>query len=208
MENRPSRLAPLRDLVVASKNRGKIEEIKAVFNGLPFCVMAVSDCVNVDEPEETGTTFAANAELKARYYAKATGRICLADDSGLEVDALNGAPGVYSARFAGEHASDGDNNAKLLSLLTDLPPEARTARFRCALVFYDPAANILLRAEGTCEGVLLNSPCGKGGFGYDPLFYMQEHGKTLAQMTVAEKNAVSHRGAALRAMSAILEEHV
>jgi XTP/dITP diphosphohydrolase len=195
------------DVVVASKNRGKIEEIKAAFIGLPFHVMAVSDCVSVAEPEETGTTFAENAELKARYYAEATGRICLADDSGLEVDALNGAPGVYSARFAGEHASDGDNNVKLLSLMADVPPEDRTARFRCALVFYDPAADILLRAEGTCEGVLLSSLCGQGGFGYDPLFYMKEHGKTLAEMTIAEKNAISHRGRALRAMCSTLEEN-
>lgn len=199
MENRQSRLSR-RDLVVASKNQGKIVEIKTSLAALPLNVMAVSDCVDVAEPEETGGTFLENAELKARYYAAATGCICLADDSGLEVDALDGAPGVYSSRFAGAHASDADNNAKLLYQLTDIPPERRTARFRCSLVYYDPNGH-MLTAEGTCEGVILEVARGTGGFGYDPLFYLPEYKKTLAEMTTSEKNAISHRGAALQAMT-------
>jgi XTP/dITP diphosphohydrolase len=205
MENWQSRLDGMRKLTVASKNRGKIAEIKAAFTGLPFSVIPVSDCGDFTEPEETEETFAANAELKARYYAEATKTICLADDSGLEVDALNGAPGVYSARFAGLAAADADNNAKLLKLLTGLGSEQRTARFRCVLVYFDPLGE-LLTADGTCEGIILETPRGDGGFGYDPLFYIPKLGKTLAEITLAEKNAVSHRGAALRNLVKALKQ--
>jgi XTP/dITP diphosphohydrolase len=205
MENWQSGLDEMRKLTVASKNRGKIAEIKAAFAGLPLSVIQISDFGDFAEPEETGDTFAANAELKARYYSALTNSICLADDSGLEVDALNGAPGVYSARFAGPAATDADNNAKLLNLLAGLASEQRSARFRCVLVYYDSLGE-LLTAEGTCEGVILETPRGDGGFGYDPLFYVPEIGKTLAEMTLAEKNAISHRGAALRALANALKQ--
>ena len=195
----------MRKLTVASKNQGKIVEIKNALAGLPFTVIPVSDCGDFAEPEETGETFAANAELKARYYAAATRTVCLADDSGLEVDALHGAPGVCSARFAGPAATDADNNTKLLGLLSGLDAAQRTARFRCVLVYYDPEGQ-LLTVDGTCEGIILDAPRGDGGFGYDPLFYMPEYGKTLAEMTVAEKNAVSHRGAALLALVEVLRQ--
>lgn len=191
-------------MAVASKNKGKIAEITEALADLPLTVIPVSDCGDFVEPEETGNTFAANAELKARYYSAATGTICLADDSGLEVDALGGAPGVYSARFAGESATDEDNNQKLLTLLDGIAAENRTARFRCVLVYYDPAGQILT-AQGTCEGVILESARGNSGFGYDPLFYMSAYGKTLAEMSLSEKNAISHRGAALKKLSAMLE---
>lgn len=197
----------MRKLTVASKNQGKIIEIQKALTGLPFVVVPVSACGDFAEPEETGDTFTANAELKARYYAAVTNTICLADDSGLEVDALSGAPGVYSARFAGPTATDADNNAKLLQLLSGLDSAQRTARFRCVLAYYDPHGQ-LLTADGTCEGIILDTPRGDGGFGYDPLFYLPEQGKTLAEMTLIEKNAVSHRGAALRALVTALKENL
>lgn len=196
----------MRELVVATRNSGKVAEIAAALTDLDIIVRPVSDYGSIVEPEETGTTFAANAILKARYYAQMTGRPCLADDSGLEVDGLNGEPGVYSARYAGEHATDAANNEKLLNELSKRPGAARTARFRCVLALYHPGGNTIT-TDGTCEGIILDSPQGSGGFGYDPLFFMPEHGKTLAEMTAQEKNAVSHRGKALSVMTAKLREH-
>lgn len=184
-------------IVVGSRNSGKIREIQAVLADLPYCVTGLSD-QTIPDAEETGTTFQENAILKARYYCQHTGEYCLADDSGLEVDALNGAPGVYSARYAGEQASDEENNQKLLSALTAIPMQRRTARFRSVLALAGPDGSLML-AEGVCEGIVLFEARGTGGFGYDPLFLMQDQRKTLAEMTLAEKNLVSHRGNALRA---------
>lgn len=193
-------------VVVASKNRGKIAEIAAKLALLPFTVLSVQDVGDIPEPEETGRTFEENAELKARYYAARTGLPCLADDSGLEVDELDGRPGVYSARFAGEHATDAANNEKLLSLLASVPANRRTARFRCALAFVDPEGT-LLTADGTCEGVILDQPRGRSGFGYDPLFYMPALGKTLAEIELAEKNRISHRARALDRLVGQMREY-
>ena len=184
-------------IVVGSRNSGKIREIQAVLADLPYCVTGLSD-QTIPDAEETGTTFQENAILKARYYCQHTGEYCLADDSGLEVDALNGAPGVYSARYAGEQASDEENNQKLLSALTGIPMQRRTARFRSVLALAGPDGSLML-AEGVCEGIVLFEARGTGGFGYDPLFLMPDQRKTLAEMTLAEKNLVSHRGNALRA---------
>lgn len=184
-------------IVVGSRNSGKIREIQAVLADLPYCVTGLSD-QTIPDAEETGTTFQENAILKARYYCQHTGEYCLADDSGLEVDALDGAPGVYSARYAGEQASDEENNQKLLSALTAIPMQRRTARFRSVLALAGPDGSLML-AEGVCEGIVLFEARGTGGFGYDPLFLMQDQRKTLAEMTLAEKNLVSHRGNALRA---------
>ena len=184
-------------IVVGSRNSGKIREIQAVLADLPYCVTGLSD-QTIPDAEETGTTFQENAILKARYYCQHTGEYCLADDSGLEVDALDGAPGVYSARYAGEQASDEENNQKLLSALTAIPMQRRTARFRSGLALAGPDGSLML-AEGVCEGIVLFEARGTGGFGYDPLFLMQDQRKTLAEMTLAEKNLVSHRGNALRA---------
>lgn len=184
-------------IVVGSRNSGKIREIQAVLADLPYCVTGLSD-QTIPDAEETGTTFQENAILKARYYCQHTGEYCLADDSGLEVDALNGAPGVYSARYAGEQASDEENNQKLLSALTAIPMQRRTARFRSVLALAGPDGSLML-AEGVCEGIVLFEARGTGGFGYDPLFLMPDQRKTLAEMTLAEKNLVSHRGNALRA---------
>ncbi|MDR7867576.1 MAG: XTP/dITP diphosphatase [Sporomusaceae bacterium] len=193
-------------LVVATRNKGKVTEIAAALAALPVEVLALDSFPAVPEAVESGDTFAANAILKATHYALNTGRACLADDSGLEVDALGGAPGVYSARYAGPEASDADCNAKLLAELEGVPDDRRTARFRCVLAYIDPDG-ALLTAEGTCEGTILKEPRGTGGFGYDPLFYMPGAEKTLAEMTVADKNAVSHRGQALRNMATTLARY-
>ena len=184
-------------IVVGSRNSGKIREIQAVLADFPYCVTGLSD-QTIPDAEETGTTFQENAILKAQYYCQHTGEYCLADDSGLEVDALDGAPGVYSARYAGEQASDEENNQKLLSALTAIPTQRRTARFRSVLALAGPDGSLML-AEGVCEGIVLFEARGTGGFGYDPLFLMPDQRKTLAEMTLAEKNLVSHRGNALRA---------
>lgn len=189
----------MKEIVVATKNAGKVAELAAALAPLHIVVKSVSDYGNIEEPEETGTTFTDNALLKARYYAEATGRACLADDSGLEADGLDGEPGVYSARFAGPGATDSANNKKLLAELNARQGVVRTARFRCVLAFCDTNGQVLT-ANGTCEGVILEAPQGNAGFGYDPLFFMPEYNKTLAEMTVAEKNAVSHRGRAVRVM--------
>jgi XTP/dITP diphosphohydrolase len=191
-------------LIVATGNAGKLRELRALLADLPFEVVAQGDR-GVVAPEETGATFYENALLKARYAAAATNEAALADDSGLEVDALNGAPGVWSARYAGVAADDAANNAKLLSALKEVPRESRAARYRCVLVFVggpDDAAP--LRAEGTWEGVILDAPLGSGGFGYDPYFWLPALGKTAAQLDPEEKNRRSHRGSALRALRELL----
>ena len=188
----------MKKIVVGTRNSGKIKEIKEALTELPYEIIGLPDS-GIADAEETGSTFEQNAVIKARYYSRQTGEYCLADDSGLEVDALEGKPGVYSARYAGGDASDADNNNKLLLELQAVPKEKRTARFRSVLALTGPDGSQIL-AEGTCEGILLNEPHGEGGFGYDPLFLMPEHQKTLAEMTVAEKNAVSHRGNALKVL--------
>ncbi len=185
-------------MVAGTRNAGKVLEIRQALAELPFEVSGIPD-EGLADVEETGVTFSENAILKARYYAQHTGEFCLADDSGLEVDALGGAPGVYSARYSGEGATDAANNRKLLLALQDVPPEKRTARFRSVLALAGPDGSLLL-ADGTCEGVILTEPKGDGGFGYDPLFWMPDQQKTLAEMTVQEKNAISHRGNALKVL--------
>lgn len=183
-------------IVAGTRNAGKVREIRQALAELPFEVSGIPD-EGLADVEETGVTFSENAILKARYYAQHTGEYCLADDSGLEVDALGGAPGVYSARYSGEGATDAANNQKLLLALQGVPAEKRTARFRSVLAVAGPDGSLLL-ADGTCEGVILVEPKGDGGFGYDPLFWMPDQQKTLAEMTVQEKNAISHRGNALK----------
>jgi len=190
----------MREIVVASSNKGKVAEIVAALAALPVKVLALGDFGCVPEAVEDGLTFEANALLKARYYSTYLGKPCLADDSGLEVDALGGAPGVYSARYSGEAATDAANNTKLLAELAAVGPENRTARFRCVLAYVSPEG-VTLTAEGSCEGLILGGPRGEEGFGYDPLFYIPSLGKTLAELDLAGKNAVSHRGQALENMA-------
>ena len=166
----------------------------------------VLSLVGIDAPEETGTSFLENALLKARHAASASQAAAIADDSGLEVDALGGAPGIYSARYAGAGADDAANNAKLLGALKAVPPQTRSARYRCVLVFVagdaDPAP---LTAEGVWEGVIVNSPRGSAGFGYDPHFWLPELKMTAAELDPGEKNRRSHRGMALRLLRERIE---
>lgn len=190
-----------RRVIVASTNHGKLAEIRSAldFEGWEFITAAELDLIPL-HVEETGVTFAENALLKARAYAEALKMTALADDSGLEVDALDGAPGVRSARYSGEDATDDSNNVLLLKNLADVPASGRTARFRSVVALVEPDGAVLL-AEGACEGSVGFEPVGRGGFGYDPLFLPQAtSGRTMAELTLAEKNAISHRGAALRAL--------
>jgi XTP/dITP diphosphohydrolase len=187
-------------LVIATGNPGKLREFRELLADLPFDVVGLSD-LGCDAPEETGSSFLENAVLKARHAAKAARAAAIADDSGLEVDALGGAPGLYSARYAGAGADDAANNAKLLAALKASPLQSRSARYRCVLVFVagesDPAP---LTAEGVWEGQIVDSPHGSAGFGYDPYFWLPELGMTAAELSPAEKNLRSHRGMALRAL--------
>lgn len=187
----------MQKIVLASNNQGKVRELGQMLAQLDMEVLPQSD-FNAGEVEETGLTFVENAILKARHAAKVSGLPAIADDSGLEVDALNGAPGIYSARFAGQGASDQDNLQKLLTELHGVPDEQRTARFQCLLVYMRHAQDPTpLICQGTWEGIISHEPRGEGGFGYDPIFYVPTHQCTSAQLTAEQKNQLSHRGQAL-----------
>jgi XTP/dITP diphosphohydrolase len=191
-------------LVVASSNRAKLVEFGALAADLPVQIIGLADAL----PEhlsivEDGATFEANAIHKARTVAEATVMLTLADDSGLEVDALGGRPGVRSARFAHERATDAENNATLLFALADVEEEYRTARFRCVLALVDPWAPVgteTILARGRCEGTIAREPRGTGGFGYDPLFMVSGLSRTMAELSDVEKNSLSHRALALQAL--------
>jgi XTP/dITP diphosphohydrolase len=185
-------------IVLASGNRGKISEISALLHDFDpsIVVRGLDSFPDLGEIEETGTTFLENARIKARAVCAATGLVTIADDSGLEVDALSGAPGVYSARYSGPDATDERNNAKLLEQLKGVEMERRTARFRCA-IFAQAPNNAKLTAEGVWEGRILTAPRGRGGFGYDPLFLDEQAGMTAAELDPREKNRRSHRGKAM-----------
>ena len=184
-------------IVLASGNKGKLKEFNHILNDLQVEVVPQSN-FDVVDAEETGLSFVENAILKARHAAKATGLPALADDSGLEVDALAGAPGIYSARFSGDGATDQTNNALLLDKLSGLAPKQRTARFRCVLVFMRSASDPTpLICQGTWEGTILEQPCGENGFGYDPLFWIPALSKASAQLAPEQKNKLSHRGQAV-----------
>lgn len=185
--------------VVATKNAGKLKEIKEILKQMPFEVVSMNEVGIFDDIEETGRTFEENAIIKAKYVAELTNGYVMADDSGLEVDYLNGSPGVYSARFAGPKATDEDNVNKLLSLLEGVPFENRTARFVCCICVVTPQKEIFT-VKAVCEGFITLHPSGDKGFGYDPVFYLKEYGKTMAELDLHEKNAISHRGKALRLM--------
>lgn len=193
-----------RPIVLATGNRGKLAEFQQMLRDSGYALRAQSD-FGIEAAEETGTTFEANALLKARHAARLTGLPALADDSGLEVDALDGAPGVWSARYAGEGAGDAANTAKLLAALAGVPAARRGARFRCVIAFVrdadDPAPQL---AQGRWEGRIVEAPRGKGGFGYDPVFLDEASGLTAAELDAVAKNARSHRGAALRDLLARL----
>jgi XTP/dITP diphosphohydrolase len=191
-------------LVLASNNPGKLREIGQLLAGAGMQVHPQAD-FGVTEAEETGLSFVENAILKARHAAAGSGLPAIADDSGLEVDSLGGAPGIYSARYAGAGADDAANNAKLLAALAEVPDDERTARFRCVMAYMrhaeDPSPLICV---GTWEGLILREPRGANGFGYDPLFFLPERQLSSAELDPALKNALSHRGQALRALVANL----
>lgn len=193
-----------RTLVLASGNPGKIREFQQLLE--PAWRVVPQSAFQVSPADETGTTFLENALIKARHAADVTGRPALADDSGLEVDALGGAPGVYSARFAGPGACDADNNTRLLEALAGVPKSRRGARYRCVLVYVGgPADPAPLIAEGTWSGWIGQQPDGDGGFGYDPLFVDQASGISAARLSSTEKNARSHRGIALHRLKVMLD---
>ncbi|HHW73535.1 MAG TPA: XTP/dITP diphosphatase [Firmicutes bacterium] len=191
-------------LVVASRNAHKIREIKQLTAHLPLEVVGVAELGEVPPVEEDGDTFRANAEKKAVQTARFLGEWVLADDSGLEVDALGGAPGVHSARFSGEGRGDVANNELLLEKLGDLPLSQRGAQFRCVIALASPRGEVQF-SEGICRGVIGFAPKGSNGFGYDPLFIVPEQGCTFAELSSEEKNRISHRSRAMQGMLRILE---
>lgn len=189
-----------RRIVVATNNAHKVDEIRAALAVQGWEFVTLRDIDVQSDPEEDGATFLDNARIKAHAAHEATGLASLADDSGLEVDALGGRPGVYSSRYAGEDATDADNNAKLLAELGEVHEPARTARFRSVLVLVGEDGSEIV-ADGACEGRIAFAASGEGGFGYDPLFLPDATpGRSMAELTMAEKNAISHRGAALHAL--------
>lgn len=194
-------------IVIATGNKGKAAEFKSIFEKYGFEIHTLHDYPELDEIDETGDTFAENALLKAEGIAKELNTIVLADDSGLKVDALQGQPGIYSARYAGEEKNDAKNNAKLLGELSELPFEERTAHFYCTLALAGPDKDSLT-IEGELDGFILGVPRGHNGFGYDSLFYVPEKEKTLAELTHEEKNAISHRAVAVRKLEKVLEEWI
>jgi len=194
-----------RILVVGTRNAKKCREMCELLAGLPLDVRPLTDFPFDGSVEETGDTFEANAAAKALGYARATGHWCVADDSGLEVDALGGRPGVLSARWAGADGDDDANNRKLLEELRSVPLGLRQARYVCVAVLASTAAP-LITARGSCPGLIVDRPSGRGGFGYDPYFYLPERGCTMAQLRPEDKHAISHRGQALRDLRQKLTE--
>ena len=188
----------MKKIVLASKNLDKVKEIRLVLKSLPIEIFSLADFENFPDAVEDGATFEENALIKANFFREKTGLACLADDSGLEVDALGGKPGVHSARFAGYHADDKTNNQKLLDELKKIGVEESAAAYRCALAFVDTDGTKFL-TEGKICGKIKIVARGTGGFGYDPYFYLDD-GRTMAQLSVDEKNLISHRGAALKEM--------
>ena len=186
-------------VVLATGNKGKLSEFKELLKDFELEVKSLSDFPEIGDIPETGDTFYANSLIKAKAVAEITGLVAVADDSGLEVDALDGAPGVYSARYSGENANSEKNNAKLLDALKDIHTEQRTARFRCTMVAYAPSGESIT-ADGKWDGIIAEDLVGDNGFGYDPLFIDPETGKRSAELSKPEKNSKSHRGNALKAL--------
>jgi XTP/dITP diphosphohydrolase len=192
------------ELMVATTNKGKLQEIGRLLADSGIVVKGLEEIAGLPEIVEDGDTFAANAQKKALTVARHSGCLTLADDSGLVVEALQGEPGVYSARYAGPKASDADNNRKLLASMSGLPRGQRQAAFHCAMALCTPSGDCRL-FEGRLQGLILEAPQGSGGFGYDPLFLVPEYGKALAELPLEIKNRISHRGEALRKTLAYLQ---
>ena len=193
------------NFIVATQNKDKISEIREILSDLPFDILSMEEAGFSQNIEETGTTFAENALIKARAVHQVTGGYVMADDSGLSIDALSGAPGIYSARFHGKDSSYQEKIEALWELLIDVPLEERTAHFICAIAVVMPDGDSFV-TEGKVDGIIYDKRLGNNGFGYDPVFYIPEKGMTTAQMTSGEKHSISHRGKALQAMLAKLEK--
>lgn len=189
-------------LLIATFNEGKVHEYRALLHGLGLQLVSLVDIGIETVIEETGSTFRENALLKARGCAEMAGLWTLADDSGLEVDALDGAPGIYSSRYAGPGATDAANVGLLLERLAGVPPDRRAARFRCVIALVSPNGRAWT-CEGTCEGTIAAAPRGTNGFGYDPVFYLPGRGKTMAELSTEEKNRISHRAEAAAHLRAL-----
>jgi len=192
-----------RKLILATRNKDKLKEIQALLSDLDIDIMSLDEAENAPHVVEDGKTFMENAFKKAKVIAEATGIMALADDSGLEVDALDGAPGVYSARYSGENASDASNNEKLLADLEGVPAGKRSAHFSCVIVVYHPSGR-WISTEDKCEGEITEKSIGDRGFGYDPVFYLPSLNCTMAQLSAEEKNRLSHRGKALEKLKSEL----
>ncbi|TMC60773.1 MAG: XTP/dITP diphosphatase [Chloroflexi bacterium] len=193
----------MRRLLIATHNKHKLREFRDVFAALPLELVSLDDAEVRVVVDETGQTFKENAVLKARGYSAASGLLTLADDSGIEVDALQGAPGVMSSRFAGPAATADERNRLLLERLQGVLPERRRARYRCVIAIAQPAGDVKT-VEGTCEGQIALAPRGSGGFGYDPIFYVPEFGRTMAELPAEQKHRLSHRGIAARKAAMVL----
>jgi XTP/dITP diphosphohydrolase len=191
------------DLLVATRNKGKVRELADMLSDLQVDWLTLDDIALSAEVAETGDTFRENAILKANGYASASGLLTLADDSGLEVDALGGRPGVHTARFGGPGLTPVQRYERLLSELQQVPWAQRTARFRCVVALANPAG-LIGTAEGTCEGLIANEPAGDGGFGYDPVFYLADRHKTMAELPAEVKHKLSHRGQAFARIAPLL----
>lgn len=199
----------MKKIVIATKNAGKLREMQAAFAHLPVEIVSLASFGELPDAVEDGATFEANARIKAHFFCEKTQTACIADDSGIELAALGGAPGVHSARFAGVHGDDAANNAKMVAELQKRGLDSSPADYRCALVFED-VDGTTLAADGRVDGTIRLAPRGTGGFGYDPYFYVaREDGveKTMAELTLAEKDAISHRGKALRELVEKLEQY-
>jgi XTP/dITP diphosphohydrolase len=195
-----------RPLIVGTHNKKKARELEELLTPLGFAVRTLADCADPLDVDETGATFAENATLKATRQAAHLHAWVLADDSGLAVDALKGAPGVHSARYAGPSATDADNRQKLLSAMQGIPAGRRGAHFACQLVLADPTGAVRATSEGTCRGRIRDSESGTGGFGYDPLFEILEYHRTFGELSAVVKSVISHRARAIRAMVPQLSE--
>ena len=192
-------------LLLATNNPGKVKEYRSLLQDIPFDLVTPEELGIVMDVEENGATYEENARIKACALAKESGLPTMADDSGLEVDALNGEPGVMSARYAGESASDAERVNYLLSKMKDVPKEKRTARFRCVIAIAQPGGQVEF-CEGECKGIIALEPCGKNGFGYDPIFCFPKYGKTMAELPIEIKNHISHRGRAAQKARLILKK--
>ena len=194
----------MREIIIATKNAGKVKDFETLFSPKGFKVKSLLDFPEIEDVEETGVTFAENATLKAEAISSALNKPVIADDSGLAIDALNGEPGVYSARYAGENKDDNANIEKVLQKLNDVPFEKRTARFHCALAIAVPGKRTEI-VEGTCEGHILEEKRGENGFGYDPIFFVEKWRCSMAELTKEQKNQISHRANALKRVAPLID---